>query len=55
MKYTRPDIGHNTIAYKSRRYWLIELAQDGQFYFVTKKLGYYVLWYCLFNNIIATI
>ncbi len=55
MKYTRPDIGNNTIAYKGRRYWVIKLAQDGKFDFVTKELGDYVLWDCLFNGVIATI
>ena len=55
MKYTRPDIGRNTIAYKGRRYWMIELAKDGKFDFVTKEFGDYVLWDCLFNAVIATI
>ena len=55
MKYTRSDISDNTIAYKGRRYLLIELAQDGQFYLVTKELGDYVLRDCLYNNIIETI
>ena len=43
MKYTRSDIGYNTIAYKGRRFWVIELAQDEKFNFVTKELGEYVL------------
>jgi hypothetical protein len=55
MKYHRPDIGNNTLAYKGRRYWVIELAQDGKFDFVTKELGDYVLWDCLFNGVLATI
>lgn len=55
MKYTRPDIGNNTIAYKGRRYWVIELAQDGEFDFVGKELADYVLWDCRFSGTIATI
>ena len=55
MKYTRPNIGDNTISYKGRRYWAIELAQDGELDFVTKELGNYVFWGCLYNDVIATI
>jgi len=55
LKYARPDIGNNTIAYKGRRYWAIELAPDGKFDFVTKELGDYVLWDCLYDRAIATI
>ncbi len=31
MKYTRPDVGNNCIAYRGRRYWVIELAGDDNF------------------------
>jgi hypothetical protein len=55
MKYRRPEIGNNTLAYKGRRYWLIELAPDGKFDFVTKELGDYALWDCLYENVIATV
>ena len=55
MKYTRPDIGDSTIAYRGCRYWVIKLAQDRKFDFVTKELGDCVLWDCLYNDFIATI
>jgi hypothetical protein len=37
MKYTRPGIGENTIAYKGRKYCGIKLAQDGTFDLLQKS------------------
>ena len=50
MKYSRPDIGENTLAYKGRRYWIIELAPGGEFDFVTQELGDYAMYDCLYNG-----
>jgi hypothetical protein len=55
MKYRRPDIGENSIAYKGRRYWVIELAPNGKFDWMDKSSGEYALWDCLCDAIIATI
>ena len=55
MKYSRPDIGENTLAYKGRRYWIIELAPGGEFDFVTQELGDYAMYDCLYNGVLATL
>ncbi len=44
MKYTRPELGNNTIAYRGRRYWVIELALDGKIDWAAKSDCDYVLW-----------
>jgi hypothetical protein len=44
MNYLRPDLGENTIAYKCRRYWIIELAPNGRIDWVSKSDFDYVLW-----------
>jgi hypothetical protein len=57
MRYTRPDIGENTLAYKGRRYWIVKLTPGGEFNFVTHEHGIaeYVLWDCLYDGVIATL
>jgi hypothetical protein len=55
MRYRRPDIGENSLAYKGRRYWVIELTPNGEFDRMDKSMGDYALWDCLFDAIIATI
>jgi hypothetical protein len=55
MKYCRPDIGENSVAYKGRRYWVIELAPNGEFDWMDNSFGEYARWDGLFDAIIATI
>lgn len=43
MRYVTPDLEGNTIAYKGRRYWLIELAEDGMFQCVDTSVADYVV------------
>ena len=55
MKYTAPDVGENTVAYKGRRYWVIELAPNGQFEYVDTSMGDYVLWDGDLNGVLGTL
>lgn len=43
MRYVTPDLEGNTIAYKGRRYWLVELAEDGTFQCVDTSVADYVV------------
>lgn len=43
MRYVTPDLEGNSIAYKGRRYWLIELAEDGMFQCVDTSIADYVV------------
>ena len=43
MRYVTPDLEGNIIAYKGRRYWLVELAEDGQFQCVDTSIADYVV------------
>ena len=43
MRYVTPDLEGNTIAYKGRRYWLVELAEDGTFQCVDTSIADYVV------------
>jgi hypothetical protein len=53
MRYIRPDIGENTLAYKGRRYWIIKSSPGGKFDFVTCDLAEYVMWDCLCSGVLA--
>jgi hypothetical protein len=55
MRYTRPDIGEHKLAYRGRRYWIIELTPGGEFDFVTHELGDYAMYDCLYNGVLATL
>ena len=41
-RYVTPDLEGNTLAYKGRRYWLVELAEDGEFQCVDTSIADYV-------------
>ena len=43
LRYVTPDFEGNTIAYKGRRYWLVELEEDGQFQCVDTSVADYVV------------
>ncbi len=55
MRYVRPELGNNTIAYKGRRYWLIEIAEGGDFDGWKSPDYGYVLVDCLLGGVIALI
>ena len=42
-RYVPPDLEGNTLAYKGRRYWLVELAEDGEFQCVDTSIADYVV------------
>ena len=42
-RYVTPDLEGNTLAYKGRRYWLVELAEDGEFQCVDTSIADYVV------------
>jgi len=52
-RYTKPDIGNNTLAYRGQRYWLIEFAQDGEFCHYDKSDCDYVLYDGEYDAVIA--
>jgi hypothetical protein len=55
MRYARPDIGENALAYKGRRCWAIAIKSDGEFEDIDSSLADYVLWDCLDGGSIAVI
>lgn len=55
MRYTRPDLGENTLAYKGRRYWVIAIKSDGEFEGIDRSLADYVLWDCLDESFLGLI
>ena len=55
MQYIRPDLGKHTLAYKGRRYWVIEIAEGEVFDYRDKSDCDYVLWDGEYGSGIATI
>ena len=43
MKYITPDLEGNRLAYRGRRYWLVELAAGASFQCVDKEEADYVV------------
>ena len=43
MKYITPDLEGNRLAYRGRRYWLVELADGASFQCVDKEEADYVV------------
>lgn len=43
MKYITPDLQGNRLAYRGRRYWLVELAEGGMFQCVDREVADYVV------------
>lgn len=54
-RYVTPDLEGNTLAYKGRRYWLVELAEDGQFQCVDTSIADYVVFDRLDNAPIGSV
>jgi hypothetical protein len=52
-RYTRPDIGKNSLAYRGLRYWLIEISPDNEFEGWNKSDCDYVLFDCLLGGVAA--
>lgn len=43
MKYTTPDLEGNAVAYRGRRYWVIELKEGGEFQCIDTTIADYVV------------
>ena len=54
-RYVTPDLEGNTLAYKGRRYWLVELAEDGEFQCVDTSIADYVVFDRLENAPIGSV
>ncbi len=54
MRYKRPDIGNNSVAYKGRRYWLVQISEGGEFGGFKRNECDYVLYDCYLEMNIAT-
>ena len=39
LKYIRPDLGTNKVAYKERRYWVIEIDPNGEFEWMDRSFA----------------
>jgi hypothetical protein len=44
LKYRFPDVGGSRLAYKGRRYWIIELSEEAKIDWVTKADADFVMW-----------
>ena len=55
MKYITPDLEGNRLAYRGRRYWLVELAGGNSFQCVDKEVADYVVFDRLDNAPIARV
>jgi hypothetical protein len=53
QRYSFPEIGDSTLAYKGRRYWIIELSQEAEIVWVTKADADFVMWDGSYNGILA--
>jgi hypothetical protein len=49
MRYVTPDLEGNTLAYRGRRYWLVELSPGGCFQCVDTTVADYVVFDRLYN------
>lgn len=43
MRYVTPDLEGNSVAYRGRRYWLVELAPGGSFQSIDASVADYVV------------
>lgn len=55
MKYITPDLEDNSVAYRGRRYWVVELAKGGQFQCIDTTIADYVVFDRLDNAPIGRI
>ena len=56
MRYQTPDLEGNSIAYKGRRFWVIELAEGGSFQNLPRaEFGEFVVFDRSDNAAIATV
>jgi hypothetical protein len=49
MRYVTPDLEGNTLAYRGRRYWLVELSPGGCFQCVDTTVADYVVFDRLYD------
>ena len=55
MRYTRPELGPHKVAYKGRRYWVIEISETENFEYISRKDHQYAVWDGTFGAIVAVI
>jgi hypothetical protein len=55
VRYTRPELGNHTLAYRGRRYWVIRIAPGEKFEYVDNSMGDYAVWDGLYGNVFAVI
>lgn len=52
MKYTFPDLNNSSLAYKGRRFWIIEIAEGDTFFtHITKSDGDYIFYDALYQSL----
>ena len=44
MRYTRPKLGSHQVAYKGRRYWVIEISETENFNYYSREDYQYAAW-----------
>jgi hypothetical protein len=55
MRYTRPELGNHTLAYRGRRYWVVQIAPGERFEYVDDSMGDYAVYDCLYGNVFAIV
>lgn len=56
MRYSSPDLEGNRLAYKGRRFWIVEIADGGSFHgFDRKEFGEYAVYDRLYGGVSAVI
>ena len=55
MRYTRPELGNHTLAYKGRRYWVVQIAPGERFEYADGSMGDYAVYDCLHGNVFAMV
>jgi hypothetical protein len=52
MKYEFPDLKNSSLAYKGRRFWIIEIEEEDTFYSdITKDDGDYIFYDALYHSL----
>ena len=44
MRYKRPELGPHKVAYKGRRYWVIEISETENFHYHSRETAQYAAW-----------
>jgi hypothetical protein len=55
VRYTRPELGNHTLAYRGRRYWVVRITPGEKFEYVDNSMGDYAVWDGLYGNVFAVL